>query len=132
MHDRKQLFYAVEELLRYHAIITPPRRVTQECPYESIQFHQNDMVMLSAPSANHDPEKFPKPEEVLFDRHPNPHMAFSLGPHRCLGMHLARRELRLALRAIHERMPDYHLDPDDPPEAFGGLKGMCYLPLVKG
>ena len=132
MHDPQQLFVAVEELLRYHAIVSPPRRVTQECPYRGIQLHKNDMVMLSAPSANRDEDMFSKPDEMLLDREPNPHMAFSLGPHRCLGIHLARRELRIALVAIHERIPDYQLDPDDPPGAFGGMKGMSHLPLIKG
>jgi cytochrome P450 len=47
--------------------------------------------------------------EVRFDREVNRHLAFGGGVHRCLGSHLARRELRIALREWHRRIPDYGL-----------------------
>jgi hypothetical protein len=89
--------------------------------------------MLSTPSACRDESVFENPDEVIFDRHPNPHVAFVVGPHRCLGMQLARRELRIALQEIHRRMPDYALKPGELPVIYGGgVKGVEYLPLVVG
>ncbi len=66
-----------------------------------------------------------------FAREPNRHLSFGLGPHRCLGIHLARQELRIALRALHHRLPDYRLHPQRPPEPFAGMKGMGALWLVR-
>lgn len=131
MDDTSKTGPAIEELVRFHAIVTPNRRVTEDCPYRGAQLRENDQVLLSTPSANRDPDVFPNPEELVFDRHPNPHVGFALGPHRCLGMHLARRELRIALQEIHRRMPDYVITSGDKPEIFGGLKGVSYLPLTK-
>jgi len=62
---------------------------------------------------------------------PNRHLGFGLGPHRCLGIHLVRREQRVALQAFHRRLPDYRL-PRRQPELFGGMKGVGSLWLEKG
>ncbi len=67
------------------------------------------MVNLSA--ANLDPAEFNEPLEVRFDRPVNRHLAFGGGVHRCLGSHLARRELRVAFREWHRRIPEYGLSP---------------------
>ncbi len=133
MDDPSRMGPAVEELVRVHATVTPGRRVTEECPFKGAALHGNDSVMLSTPSANRDPLMFPDPDEVIFDRHPNPHVGFAIGPHRCLGMHLARRELRIALEEILRRMPDYHIKPGTTPLIYGGgVKGVGTLTLVKG
>ncbi len=122
---------AVEELVRYTAIVSPARRVTQDCPYRGLQFHEGDVVMLSTPAANRDERVFEQPDEVIFDRHPNPHVGFAVGPHRCLGMHLARRELRIALQEFHRRVPDYAITPGEQPAIYGGgVKGVSSLRLV--
>ena len=62
-------------------------------------------------AANVDPETFGDPMSVRFDRSDNPHIAFGGGVHRCLGSHLARRELRVTLREWHRRIPEYRLKP---------------------
>ena len=69
--------------------------------------------------------------ETLLDRSPNRHVGFGLGPHRCLGIHLARRELRIALQAFHRRLPDYRPHPAKPAELFGGMKGVSSLWLQR-
>ena len=122
---------AVEELVRFHAIVTPPRRVTRDLVFQGAHFLENDTVSCATPSANRDPEAFDHPNELVFDRNPNRHMGFGLGPHRCLGIHLARRELRIGLQAFHRRLPDYRLHPERPPILFGGMKGASSLWLVK-
>ena len=131
MDDPARVGPAVEEMVRFTAIVSPARRVTEDCPYRGLQFHEGDVVILSTPSANRDPRVFENPDEMIFDRHPNPHVGFAVGPHRCLGMHLARRELRIALQEIHRRMPEYTIAPDKKPEIYGGgVKGVTSLHLA--
>ena len=131
MDDPKRLDAAVEELVRVHAIVTAPRRVTRDMLFHGVQLVENDVVACVTPAANRDPEEFERRDELVFDRSPNRHTGFGIGPHRCLGIHLARRELRIGLRALHRRLPNYRLHPDRPPELFGGMKGVSSLWLVK-
>jgi cytochrome P450 len=60
-------------------------------------------------------------------------LGFGLGLHRCLGIHLARRELRIGLQELHRIVPRYSLDPADPPLlASGAVRGLFTLPLLIG
>jgi len=131
MEDPGKVATAVEELVRYHAIVTTPRRVTRELGFRGERFGANEIVACPTPAANRDPAQFPDPYALIYDRTPNRHMGFGLGPHRCLGIHLARRELRVALQAFHRRLPDYRLHPAKQPELFGGMKGASSLWLVR-
>ncbi len=117
--------------MRYHAIVTMPRRATRAIGFRDESFAENEIVACPSPAANRDPEHFARPHELLFDRSPNRHVGFGLGPHRCLGIHLARRELRVALQAFHRRLPDYRLHPTKKPELFGGMKGASSVWLKK-
>ena len=132
MEDPQKVGPALEELVRVHAIVPLPRRVTREHSFHGALFRQEDMVTVPTMAANRDAEEFPNPHEIQYDRSPNRHLGYGLGPHRCLGIHLARRELRIALQVLHRKLPDYHLDPDQKAVAFGGMKGLASLPLVKG
>ena len=67
------------------------------------------MALLGA--ANVDEAEFPSAGELVWDREANRHLAFGGGIHRCLGSHLARLELRVALREWHRRIPDYRIKP---------------------
>jgi cytochrome P450 len=131
MEDPQRVGSAVEELVRYHAIVTMPRRATRAIGFQGERFGENEIVACPSPAANRDPAQFPRPHEILFERTPNRHIGFGLGPHRCLGIHLARRELRVALQAFHRRLPDYRLHPNRKPELFGGMKGVASLWLTK-
>jgi cytochrome P450 len=131
MDDAEKVMPAIEELVRYHAIVTMPRRATRAIGFRSERFGENEIIACPSPAANRDPEVFPRPHELVFERSPNRHVGFGLGPHRCLGIHLARRELRVALRAFHRRLPAYRLHPRQRPELFGGMKGVSSLWLVK-
>jgi cytochrome P450 len=81
-------------------------------------------------AANRDPKRFADAEKCLIDRRPNPHLAFGSGPHTCLGAHLARAEIRVALEEVLRVMPDYRLDPDGSIEytPHGDLRGFWKLP----
>jgi cytochrome P450 len=83
-------------------------------------------------SANHDESRYPDPESWLLDRTPQPHLAFGWGTHLCLGMHLARLELRAGLSAILDGLPGLRLDPDAEAPKIQGLafRGPDRLPVV--
>ena len=105
---------AVEEMLRWEAPVpfSSPRSATQDvtlpngCPVSA-----GTMVLAAYGSANVCPVEYEDPHEVRFDRTRNRHITFGMGPHRCLGSHLARRELQVALREWHRRIPNYWITP---------------------
>ena len=105
---------AVEELLRWESPVPigVPRVATEDSVLPSgFEVAAGTSVMVSYGSADVDPETFGDPFEVRFEREHNPHIAFGAGVHRCLGSHLARRELRVTLREWHRRIPAYQLTP---------------------
>jgi cytochrome P450 len=70
------------------------------------------VVWLGVGQANHDPRKYENPEVFRVGRPGgNQHFAFGAGPHRCLGMHLARLELKIMLEQWHQRIPHYRIEP---------------------
>ena len=91
------------------------------------------MVMLSFPAANRDPAMFPDAGRVVIDRSPNRHATFGLGIHRCLGSHLARMEITVALQEWLEKIPDFAMAPDAKVKwSAGPVRGPRTLPLVFG
>lgn len=103
---------AVEELLRWETpvpMVVRWARQDAELGDHCAQAGHHVVVNLSA--ANVDPSEFADELQVRFDRGGNRHLAFGAGAHRCLGSHLARRELRIALREWHRRIPEYTLTP---------------------
>jgi cytochrome P450 len=104
---------AIEEMMRYESPVTQGfRHVVEdvELPSGTMKAGTNAIVWWAA--ANVDPEAFHDPLTIQLDRSPNPHICFASGWHRCLGSHLARMELRIAMDAWHSRIPDYRI-PDD-------------------
>ncbi|NKI16418.1 cytochrome P450 [Spongiibacter sp. KMU-166] len=104
---------AVEELLRAYSIVTMRRQVTRDVQIGDVLMKKGDFVMMATPSANLDSEAFSNPETIDFDREDKRHMAFSLGPHRCAGSHLARRELAIAIETWLARVPPFSLKDED-------------------
>jgi cytochrome P450 len=103
---------AVEELLRYESPVpySVPRVATQDVELPSgKRLAAGTAVLVSFGGGNIDPTEFPDGFDVRFDRESNRHIAFGGGVHRCLGSHLARRELRIALAEWHRRIPEYSL-----------------------
>jgi len=89
---------------------------------------EGDACLLSLPLASRDPDAFGDAAAVDLDRADVRHYAFGLGPHRCLGSHLARLEMRIAFEEWHARIPDYRLDGDVGSYA-GSVMGVTTLPL---
>jgi cytochrome P450 len=81
-------------------------------------------------SANRDPREFADADQVIIDREVNRHIAFGAGPHRCVGSHLARQELRVAFEMWHERVPEYRMQDGAVVSEHGGQIGLDHLPLV--
>ena len=71
---------------------------------------RGDHLMLSWLSANRDERAFERPDQVELDRERNPHLAFGVGPHRCIGLHMARTMFQVLVRQVLDRMPDYEID----------------------
>jgi cytochrome P450 len=121
---------AIEEFLRAYAPVTMARLVTQDMHWRGAGMKAEDWILLSYPAANRDPAQFDRADEVVIDREVNQHAAFGLGIHRCLGSHLARMELRVALEAWLERIPEFTLaDPTAVTWAMGQVRGPRALPL---
>jgi len=104
---------AVEELLRRYSMITSSRLVTEDMEFAGAPMRQGDRVIFSTPLANLDAGEFDQPLAVDFERTPNRHVAFLYGPHRCLGSHLARRELIIAMQEFLQRTPPFRLAPGE-------------------
>jgi cytochrome P450 len=105
---------AVEEMLRFESPVPygVPRVATRDVELPNgTTVPAGSAVTVSYGGANIDPSEFPDGFEVRFNRETNRHIAFGGGVHRCLGSHLARRELRIALAEWHRRIPDYGLKP---------------------
>ena len=105
---------AVEELLRWETPVpqSVPRIAT--CPVDlpsGAHIDEGTAVITMLGALNVEPSTYEAPLEVRFDREHNPHMAFGGGVHRCLGSHLARRELQITLREWHRRIPEYRIKP---------------------
>jgi cytochrome P450 len=97
---------AVEEMMRYDTPLQLFRRwVLEDLRIGDAEFTQGQEVALLFGSANRDPRRFAQPDSLDITRPENPHIAFSLGIHYCLGAPLARMELQIALRALMQRFP---------------------------
>ncbi len=121
---------AVEELLRAYAPVTMARLVKQDVRWRGVGMKADDWILLSFPAANRDPAQFDRADEVVIDREVNRHAAFGLGIHRCVGSHLARMELRVALEVWLGRIPEFTLaDPSAVTWSAGQIRGPRTLPL---
>jgi cytochrome P450 len=131
MDDDKRLTTALAELMRFHSIVPIERRVAEDCVFHGLALHQDDIVKLDTTAACRDAQAFADADEIVFDRQPNAHLGFGHGVHRCLGIHLARLELKVALQEWHRAVPDYAIAPGQPPRlSAGNMRGLYDLPLV--
>jgi cytochrome P450 len=123
---------AIEELLRFDGpVVTVPRVAVQDVDVGGRVIPADSYVAVAIAAANHDPAVHPDPGAVDFRRGER-HLAFGGGPHGCLGAHLARLEMRVALEEWHRRIPDYQLAPGANTRADwpAALVGLDHLQLV--
>jgi cytochrome P450 len=112
----------IEETLRFHSPFKATlRRASRDLVIADQQIAKGDLVLPLIASANRDERIFERADEFIPDRSPNPHLAFGLGIHSCLGATLARMEGRIAVAAMLRHLDGITLrDPDDPAlDGFG-------------
>ncbi|OII69533.1 cytochrome P450 [Streptomyces sp. CC77] len=103
---------AIEELLRYiphRSAVGLSRIALEDVTVAGARIRAGEAVYVSYLAANRDPDVFPQPDRIDFDRAPNPHVAFGYGPHFCVGAMLARLESELLVDALAERFPGIRL-----------------------
>jgi len=121
---------AVEEFLRYYAIVTTARLVSRDVEFAGCPMRAGDRVVLPTAASGRDPKQLADADKFIIDRPENRHLSFGAGPHRCLGSHLARVELAVAIEEWHQRIPDYSVPAGaDVPEYTGTQMGIASLPL---
>ncbi len=129
--DPARIPNAVEELLRWETPVPNVFRLaTADTEISGCPVKAGTVISVSLGATNVDPAEFPDAFEVRFDRDVNRHLAFGGGVHRCLGSHLARRELRIAMREWHRRIPGYELKPGIELHYPVGLRSVDNLELV--
>jgi cytochrome P450 len=131
--DRSLMPKVIEETLRWETSVTQVSRCVKEdievggCPVP-----KGAAISVITGSANRDEERYEHPDEFDIDRPVLNHMAFGTGQHQCLGMHLARLELRVGLDCILSRLPNLRLDPDGETPVIEGLafRGPTSIPVL--
>jgi cytochrome P450 len=125
----------VDESLRYNAsAFMDSRYVARDVVLRGAQMKAGERVLLAYGWANRDAEVFAEAEQMVLGRKPNRHLTFGQGIHQCLGNHLARLEIAVAVQELLKRMPDYQLvDPAAGPVLSGGMMwGHLSLPVRVG
>ncbi|HUW04539.1 MAG TPA: cytochrome P450 [Acidimicrobiales bacterium] len=98
---------AVDELIRFVSpVLSFSRTVTETHDYKGHRFEEGQRVLMLYQSANRDERVFDDPDELIVDRSPNPHLAFGIGTHFCMGANLAKAEVRVVLEELFKRLPD--------------------------
>jgi cytochrome P450 len=120
---------AIEEFLR----LETPVQAMPRWPNEDVELHgrslaAGEMVMLFWAAANRDPDHFPEPDRCALDRSPNDHLTFGRGIHRCIGIDLARLEIRVAVEELLARTRWIEL-AGEPIRTTFIRQGVSYLPL---
>ena len=106
---------AVDELIRYVSpVLAFIRTVTADHTYRNTDLKEGDRVLMLYPSANRDTDVFDSPDVLDLQRDPNPHLAFGIGPHFCLGANLARMEVKTVFQELFARLPDITIDDNAP------------------
>lgn len=121
---------AVEEFLRFESPIQYTARVTTE-PIElcGVRIPKRQTILCMLGAANRDPKQFDNPDTLILDRLNNQHLAFSAGPHFCIGAQLARLEGQVAILRTIQRFPKLRLAQRPAWERNFGFRGLRTLPV---
>jgi cytochrome P450 len=113
---------AIEEGLRWECpLLNIVRTTTQDVELGGVRIPKGSPVSVNLGAANRDPSRWSEPDRFDVFREQKPHIAFALGQHVCLGMHLARMETRVLLEVLFERLPNLRRDADAAPSPITGL-----------
>lgn len=133
--DRALLRSAIEESVRWQP--TDPmfsRWLTQDIDFHGVRLPKGSVLHICLGAANRDPGRWEDPDQFDVFRPMKPTLAFGSGPHVCLGQHVARAEMTIAINALLDRLPNLRLDPDaEPPRIIGFYeRGATAIPVVFG
>lgn len=128
--DPALLPYAVEEFCRAFSVVCTHRQVAKDFTFHGVRMKAGDEIHLPLSLADRDPAAFPDPHRIDIDRKPR-HIAFGTGTHNCLGIHLAKREIRIVLEEFLRRFRNIRIrDGETVRYHTGRTFGIDYLPLV--
>jgi cytochrome P450 len=133
--DRSLIPQAIEEAVRYETpLLNITRLATRDTELSGVPIPAGSTIMLMLAAANRDETRWPDPDDHDIFRDAKPHISYGQGPHICIGMHLARTEMRLALNLMLDRLPNLRLDPDgDDPHIHGQVfRAPTSLPVLFG
>jgi cytochrome P450 len=136
--NRSLMPQTIEESLRFETpLLNITRLATKDTEIDGVPVPAGSTVMLMLAAANREETRYPEPDPDRFDigrSDPKPHISFGQGPHVCLGMHLARMEMRVALNLLFDRLPNLRLDPDaDDPHIRGQVfRSPTSIPVLFG
>jgi cytochrome P450 len=118
--EPSRIVLAAEELLRAYPTVQMIRVATKDVDFDGVPIRKGDYVSCATMIANRDPAEFSDPQRIDLTREDNRHTAFAYGPHRCLGSHLARREIVVGLEEWLKRIPPFRIREDTAPVTYGG------------
>jgi cytochrome P450 len=133
--DRSLVPQAIEEALRFETpLLTVTRLAVRDTVLSGVPIPAGSTVMLMLAAADRDETRWPDADRFDIFRDPKVHISFGQGPHICLGMHLARAEMRVALNVLLDRLPDLRLDPSggDPHIRGQVFRSPTSLPVLFG
>jgi cytochrome P450 family 142 subfamily A polypeptide 1 len=117
LDDPALMDLAVDEIVRYVSpVLSFMRTVTRDHTYQGVDLRSGDRVFMLYQSANRDEDVFDDPDEFRIDRDPNPHLAFGIGTHYCLGANLARAEINVVFTELFARLRDIRAVDTGTPE----------------
>ena len=130
--DRSLLRSVIEESTRWAP--TDPmfsRWVTEDTEFFGCHLPRGAVLHLCLGAANRDPERWDRPEEFDPSRPPKPTFVYGGGPHVCLGQHVARAEMTVAINALLDRLPNLRLNSDAEVPRFIGFyeRGATAIPV---
>ncbi len=128
--DSESVARATEEVLRAFGILNATKLVVKDVDFHGCPMKKGDRIVFSTSSAGRDEEIYDDAAEFRVDRDSNRHIAFGLGPHRCIGAHFARAELQVFIEEWHKFIPEYSIvDPDAIHSHGGSVMGLNQLNL---
>lgn len=128
--DPSLIKLAIEEFMRAFAAVTTFRTCIKEREIAGVTVKPGDKVAMCTTLAGRDGNVYENPHEVILDRKA-PHVSFAVGPHFCIGVHLARREMRIALEEMLGSLPEFSIEPGARiMSQTGGIIQPTTLPLV--
>ncbi|MCW2515195.1 MAG: Cytochrome [Mycobacterium sp.] len=133
VEDTSLIPAAVEEIMRFESPVPSGMRYADQEDIDlgdGLVIYKGEALHPIWAAANVDPNAFDDPLTVDFGRRPN-HIVFASGLHRCLGSHLARLEMRLAVEELLARIPEYTVAPGEELVYDNiSVRNVTYLPIA--